>query len=124
MTRGAAAQFQGTRSDIMATFKLKPGDRKYALKYQLSDYASGSGLLTGASARFQMMDMSGTTVIDAAAEILDEDGIVAYKWADGDTDTEGLYRAEFKITFSDGLTQHYPSEGFIIVQVSQHVPDQ
>lgn len=107
----------------MSTFQLKPGDRKYAIKYQLSDYASGSGLLTGASVKFQMMNAAGTTVIDAAGVILDADGIVAYEWQDGDTDTEGLYRAEFKVTFSDGLVQHYPSSGFILVQIGQDVAD-
>lgn len=106
----------------MATFQLKPGDRKYAIKYQLSDYSSGSGLLTGGSVKFQMMDASGTTVIDAAGTILDDDGIVAYEWGAGDTDTEGTYRAEFKVTFSDGLSQTYPSSGFIAVEISRDVP--
>jgi len=107
----------------MSTFQMKPGDRKYALQYKLSDYAEGGGLLTGASVQFQMMDMNGATVVDAAGVVLDADGIVAYEWAEGDSDTPGTYRAEFKITFSDSLVQHYPSAGFIVVQIDADVPD-
>lgn len=105
-------------------FTMKPGDRKFAIKYQLSDYAAGSDLLDGATVRFQMMSAAGVTVIDAAGVVLDVDGIVAYEFADGDTDDLlGIYRAEFKITWGDGLVQHYPSRGFIPVAISSDVPD-
>lgn len=107
----------------MDIFEMKAGDRKYALKYQLSDFEAGSALLSGASVRFKMMNSAGANVIDEAGVILDEDGIVAYEWASGDTDQAGRYKAEFLITFSDGLPQRYPSSGFIRVYINSKVPD-
>jgi hypothetical protein len=107
----------------MATFELKAGDRKYALKYRLSDYEEGAGIFAGASVKFQMMNAAGIAVIDSTGSVLDDDGIVGYAWKEGDTSTAGNYRAEFKITFPDGLVQHYPSSGFIGVSISADVPD-
>lgn len=107
----------------MATFELKSGDRKYALKYRLSDYEEGSAILDGATVQFQMMNAAGVTIVDSAGVVLDDDGIVGYAWAEADTSTPGNYRAEFKITYSDGLVQHYPSSGFIGVSVSADVAD-
>lgn len=107
----------------MATFEMKAGDRKYALKYRLSDYEEGSGILVGASVEFQMMNAAGIAIIDSLGVILDDDGIVGYGWKEGDTEVAGNYRAEFKITYSDDLVQHYPSSGFIGVSISADVPD-
>lgn len=107
----------------MATFEMKAGDRKYALKYRLSDYLENSGILSGASVRFQMMNAAGVTIVDSVGVVLDEDGIVGYAWSEGDTDSPGNFRAEFKITYPDGLVQHYPSSGFIGVSISADVSD-
>lgn len=106
----------------MATFEMKAGDRKYALKYRLSDYEEGSAILSGASVEFQMMNAAGIAIVDSAGAVLDEDGIVGYAWKEGDTDAAGNFRAEFKITYADGLVQHYPSSGFIGVSISADVP--
>ena len=107
----------------MDVFEMKPGDRKYALKYTLSDYVSGGGMLVGASVAFQMKNKAGAVIINAAGIVLDNDGIVGYAWGAGETDTVGMYKAEFKITFADSLVQHYPSSGFILVKISPDVPE-
>jgi len=107
----------------MTSFSMKPGDRKYAIKYQLSDYLLGSGILTGATVMFQMKNRAGTVVINAAGLVLDDDGIVAYNWGPTDTLVEGFFDAEFKLTFADTLVQHYPSCDFIPVRICSDVPE-
>ncbi len=110
-------------------FEMKPGDRKYALKYLLSDYKAGSDLLQGATITFQMKDSQDTVVINNpgivapdVGSMLGVDGAVAYEWGVGETDTVGEYQGEFKIVFSDGLQAHYPSEGFIAISINPGVP--
>lgn len=43
------------------------------------------------------------TVVDAAA------GQVAYEWADGDTDTPGLYYAEWTVDWGSGVEETFPT---------------
>ena len=105
------------------TFQMKPGDRKFALQYKLSDYVLSGAMLVGASVVFQMKNRAGAVVINSAGVVLDDDGIVAYNWGATDTLVEGFYDAEFKITFADTLVQHYPSCGFISVRICSDVPE-
>ncbi len=106
-------------SDI---FELKPGDNKRALRGKASDYEAGSAKFVGAAVKLRMMDARGVVVIDQAAVILDDDGIFGYAWKPGETDVRGKYRAEFVVTYADGLEDTYPSFGFIPVHIGQEVP--
>lgn len=63
-----------------------------------------------------MRNSAGVTVIDAAA-VPDPDqvtnkGYVEYVWAAGDTDTAGRFVAEWRVVFTDGTVQTYPTVGF------------
>ena len=100
---------------------MKPGDRKRAIKVTTSDYELGGAKFAGASVLFRMMDADGTVVISAAGSVLDADGVLGYAFAAGETDTAGTYRAEFVVTFTDGLEDTYPSFGFIPVRINQEV---
>jgi len=105
------------------TFYIKRGDRKYGIEYTLSTYVQGGAHLAGASAKFQMMDQAGATVISQDAVIHDDDGVLRYSFGAGETDTAGLYSAEFKITFGDGLVATEPNDGFFTVKIGADVPD-
>lgn len=75
--------------------------------------------LTGATVAFKMrLPGSPTLKVDAPATIVDAiQGEVSYAWAVGDTDTTGLYQAEFEVTFAGGATFSFPTQGFLQVQV-------
>lgn len=102
----------------MTTFTIKQNDRLPKLRATLLD-GSGSAIdLTGAGVVFRMRPRAGgalkinasATVVSAAA------GIAEYAWAAGDTDTAGLFDAEFVVTLA-GLAQTVPASGYVLVLV-------
>ena len=54
---------------------------------------------------------TGATVVSATA------GTVRYDWASDDTNTAGLYRAEFEVTFAGGIKRTFPGDDYLYVQV-------
>ena len=46
-----------------------------------------------------------------------EDGIVSYSWGATDTDTAGLYMAEWEVTFAGGIPMTFPRNGHLDVNV-------
>lgn len=58
-------------------------------------------------------------VVDATAEISNAiGGLLAYNWAAGDTDTPGLYEAEFQITLPNGEgTISIPNDGHYLIEI-------
>lgn len=94
----------------MADFTIGQGARRPTIPAQLTE--SGQPInLTGASSvtlRALLPDgttaITGTCTIDAAST-----GEVSYAWAANDTDTPGLYRLQFVITWSAGVTQALPT---------------
>lgn len=78
--------------------------------------------LTGATVKFIMrLPGSSSTKVSESATITGATaGQVQYAWASGDTDTAGLYAAEWEVTFAGGVKQTYPGEDYYYVNV---VPD-
>jgi hypothetical protein len=82
--------------------------------------------LTGKTVKFVMRLLEcadgpspkdGSVVINADAVVVDAAaGAVRYDWADGDTDVEGLYRAEFKVTTGSRVAT-YPDQGYLTVVI-------
>lgn len=80
--------------------------------------------ITGATVTFVMrpratrcQPASGAPKVEAAAVVVNAAaGQVRYDWAVGDTDTEGQFDAEFKVTLA-GATTTYPSQNYIPVVV-------
>lgn len=103
----------------MSEFPIKKGDRLPRLKMALTD-SSGTALdLTGASVTFRMRARQGGALkVNAAGSISGTPtaGLVEYAWAPGDTDTEGLYDAEWVLSYS-GVPQTVPTSGFVTVVV-------
>lgn len=56
--------------------------------------------------------------VSGAATILNaEQGLVQYELAEGDTDTVGTYKGEFKVTFPSGKTRTFPGADYLAVRI-------
>jgi hypothetical protein len=105
------------------SWPIKKGDREPAFTSQL--LVAGEPVnLTGRSVRFLMRHaVTGTLKVNAAATIVDaENGRVSYAWAAGDTDTPGLYKAEWEV-MSGGLRRTFPPRGYLHIEVVEDLDD-
>ena len=102
------------------TFTIKRGDTSPSIRYALLPETVD---LSAASVKFQMRKFrAAANLIDADADVIQElPGIVQYDWASGDTDTAGLYQAEFRITYSDNTVETFPNSNFLIVDIVDDV---
>ena len=52
----------------------------------------------------------------------DSDGTYfQYDWQSGDTDTAGMYFAEFEVTLSNSAVETYPNGGYIDIKVVEDI---
>lgn len=107
----------------MADFTIKKGDLLPPIEAILKDANGNVVDLTDATeVNFIMQAQdSDTTKINTKAgtpaEIVNAlGGQVRYSWVSTDTDTPGLYFAEFEVDWSSVL-QTFPNKGFIIVEI-------
>jgi hypothetical protein len=77
--------------------------------------------LAGSSITFQMAPQVagiGTNIQDGAVEIVDPaQAQVRYAWQPGETDRAGVHRAEFVVTFGDGVVETFPSGEYLEVEI-------
>lgn len=114
------------------TFYIKQNDRAPSIFWQTSPVLD----LTGLAAVFSMRDADGTvkvnrqtaTVADGTYTIdgvetayTPTDGVLFYDWASGDTDTAGVFYAEFEVTVSAGVTVTFPNNTNIVVQITDDI---
>jgi hypothetical protein len=99
---------------------LKRNDTKKPLKAVLSN-ESGPIDLTGCTVRFIMSDaMTRVTKINREALIQDAgNGTVWVVFEQGDTDTPGTFKAEFKLTYSDYRVETFPDNGYIFIEIQK-----
>lgn len=102
----------------MADFTLKRNDTRPAFGAALLSNEVAYNL-TGAAVKFIMKaDGSVTPKINAAAVILDAaTGLVEYQWTVTDTDTEGLYNAEWEVTDAEGKVITFPNDSYFTVEI-------
>ena len=88
------------------------GDRKPSIQAQLKCADGTIPDLTDCTVKF-LMDKEGVTLIYTAGSVVAPatSGIVQYDWATDDTIVTGVCRGEFEITWADGLTTTWPTEG-------------
>lgn len=89
-------------------------------------YTDGSKVnLTSTVVRYKLRPVHTTLLtVDALANVIDDaeydptDGVVEYRWQDGDTDVAGLYDAEFEVTFGDFTVQTFPTRRPLRVRIT------
>lgn len=103
------------------TIQLKRNDTKDTISYVMT-YANGTVVnLTGASVRF-LMGKGNTLVTSAAATIVNAaNGQVEYTLTEQDTVLDGVFNAEFEVTFSDNKVKTFPSNGYIKVHIQANI---
>jgi hypothetical protein len=97
----------------MASFFWKRHDTSQ-IQAALKDETGAAVDLTGASVKFTMCAQgSNTPKINAvtATIVTAGSGIVGFKPISSQTDTSGLYNAEWQVTFGDGTVTTFPNNG-------------
>ena len=98
-------------------FSIKQGDTRPIIQGTVLAPVS----LTGATVRFLMRLRSDASSKVAAAGVVTSVLTMEYSWVAADTDTPGIYEAEFEVTFSNGKIETYPNFEYIIVTVLAEV---
>lgn len=105
----------------MATdFTIKQDDQFPEIQVVLKDDDDVIVNLTGVNGvRFIMTNKADATVkVDAPATVVvPAAGLVKYSWEEEDTDTAGVYNAEFEVEFADGRLETFPNYKNIQVKV-------
>jgi len=102
---------------------MKTGDTGEPLVIQIINKSDRRAVvLTSATVVFKMSrvedDSTLTNVVNAAATVTDAtNGIITYTWVAGDLDTAGLYIGTFTITYSSGVVETYPRDGYIEINI-------
>lgn len=95
-------------------YEIKAGDHGFAISTTLSDGGGPLQNLDGATILFKMKPApesdSDADPFSAAATFDAGTGLTSYVWQSGDTDTPGLYRAEWQVTFLDGSRVTFPAD--------------
>lgn len=103
-------------------FAMKANDRLPSVEVDLG-YEGGFLVdLTMATAIHFIMRLrdapSGAPKVNAPAVVVDAaQGAVRYDWAAGDTDTPGVYLAEWQVTYADGRKQTFPTLTYHVITV-------
>jgi len=108
----------------MADFYIKQNDLSPGLEAQLQDEDGDPvSLSDAASVDFHMMQYGESTLkVNSAATISNvAQGIVVYEWSSGDTDTSGIFKAEFEVTYNSGKTETFPNTGDFSVNIQPQV---
>lgn len=107
--------------EVTPDFGLHVGDQRPPLGTQFTD-ADGNAIDTteATAITFTMTSLrDGTTVVEgeAASDVLRTEGRHEYRWASGDTDIAGDYRATFRVTWDDGRPETFPNLQHHLVRI-------
>lgn len=97
---------------------MKRGDVFPKIRATLKDSTGAAIALAGTTVTFRMRGVNAAAVkVEAAATIIDADaGRVEYAWTGTDTDTSGLFNAEWSISFS-GSAETVPNNGYVQILI-------
>lgn len=102
-------------------FFWKQNDTTTAITRTLENAVGAADDLTGATIKFLMRPINGTTPkINAAATTVGSAtlGNVSYTPTGTDTNTAGLYIAEWQVTYAGGAVQSFPNGGYDLILIS------
>jgi len=91
------------------TRKLKRNDTGPSVRIQVQSRETGKPIdLTGAFAVFSMTDRDGVLKVNRSSAVVEtgDEGFVRYDWAAGDTDTAGVFDAEFEVDYGGGVKEN------------------
>ncbi len=99
---------------------VKKGDLLPKVTARLLDGNGAPVNLTGCTVVFRLFaGIGGTPIWSHVATILDAaQARVEYAWAAGDTDTPGLFFADFRATDSMARSQSFPNDGYFEVEIT------
>lgn len=108
---------------------LRENDSGSTITATLRDENDAAVDINGATVRFHMVAISGGTAKVSAAASNDQNGDgadgtkgqVSYEWQAADTDTPGLYLAEWEVTYVGGDVVTYPNAGYLLVRVTPQI---
>ena len=106
---------------------IKQGDTYPPLRAVLMDDETPVALADIASVQILARRGAGrgrgpqAVVIDAPCSLGESPGEVVYDWQPGDTDEAGQLQVEFRVTWAEGGVQTFPSQGYLIVEVTEPV---
>ena len=101
---------------------IKQGDTYPPLRAYLQMVTGKAIRLSGASVKLIALDEKGTSKINKAVTIVDEEkGYVEYKWVTADTSLPGEYKAEFEVTQQDGSIVTVPNDGYFTINISNEL---
>jgi len=105
----------------MDSFSIKRGDTAPAIRRSFSTAAGPLEIPADASVVFSMAEaVTGRLVVDRQRCRIEGNEII-YFWQDEDTAVDGLYEAEFEITYADGSVETAPNGGFIVVKITRDI---
>lgn len=106
----------------MSTFYMKQNDTSPSIKIECADGDDAIIPVTGASVNFFMRDANGTVKVNGAGDVVDgPNGIIKYDWVLTDTNTVGVFNAEFQVTFAGGEIETFPNKGYISVVIGDDI---
>lgn len=95
------------------SFGIKRNDRAPSLEVTL-----GGIDLTGTTATFIMkLQGAATPKVSAPATVIAATSSLRYDWGATDTDTIGMYQAEFEVTFAGGIKRTFPGNDYLYVLI-------
>lgn len=99
---------------------IKRGDTRNCIKAILKNASGAPVNLKGCSVKFHMapLGLRRSAMVSRAAHIQDAaSGEAWVVWAPGETDTAGVYRAEFEVIYPDGRRETFPNGGYISIRI-------
>jgi len=107
----------------VTTINIKQDDTQPAMKVRLKDSAGNPANLTGATVRVAIQHYSRPAIkFNRAAHIADAiTGEVWLVWQPEETETPGLYRIEFRVTYQDGNRETFPNDGYLLVNILERI---